>query len=357
MPHPQTTGYRAESRGGALAEAVQKQVEPDTVDARGRWARWVAVLDHREPATALALTRIGLGLVTFWSIASVWWAGLAPLLWFDVAHGGYRHYSISGSWLVAALGGPDPQLILALTVVGLAGSAALALGVWGRVSAFVALQCFLALAWVNPHTGGSYDHLISNALWLLVLAKSDQTLSVSARWRTGRWTDPTPVPAWPRYLMVGQLAVMYASTGFQKVSAHWLPGGDLSALYYILQQPSWRRMNTEAAAWVYPLTQLATLTTWLFEVGGGLFVLALYFRHTRTRPGRLRALANRVDLRSWMVGFGLLLHVGIHISMDVGPFSAAAVSMYWCAFHPDELRALTRRVWPGRTRRAAPSRP
>ncbi len=84
----------------------------------GRWARWVALLGHREAATSLALVRVCLGLTTLWSIAAVVFSDAAPLLLLDKADGGYRAFKGSGSWLVAGLGGPTPALVSVLAGVG-----------------------------------------------------------------------------------------------------------------------------------------------------------------------------------------------------------------------------------------------
>jgi hypothetical protein len=208
----------------------------------------------------------------------------------------------------------------------------------------VTLQIFLALSDVNSHAGGSDDPLLANGLWLLVLAQSTRTLSLDCRLRTGSWRSAELVPAWPRYLAVVQLFLMYWSTGLQKVSAYWTPAGDFSALYFILQQPTWQRIDMTWAAHVYPLTQAATALTWCWELGAPLWLLAFWWRDTRDRPGRLRALANRIDLRSWLAAVGVVLHLGILAAMEVGPFSLIALSFYLCLYHPDEYTALLNRV-------------
>ncbi|HCH63940.1 MAG TPA: hypothetical protein DFR83_14135, partial [Deltaproteobacteria bacterium] len=283
------------------------------------WSRWVQVLDHREPAHGLALFRFFMGLTLLVDLMDLLRHDLITLLWMSVEDGGYRTYGRTGSWLVNALGGPTPELIWGFWGLCLLASLALILGVLPRVAALIGLQTFLALAWVNHHTGGSYDMLITNMLWLLVLADSSATGSLTARWHTGRFWPDTPVPAWPRYLVVGQMVTVYLSTGLQKVSASWVPGGDLSALYYILQQPSWQRFDLSFAAHVYPLTQLGTLATWLFEVGSPVLILAFWYRATSERPGRLRALFNRFDVRTLWLATGVLLHTGIMVTLDVGP--------------------------------------
>ena len=98
---------------------------------------------------------------------------------------------------------------------------------------------------------------------------------------------------------------------------------------------------------IFPLTQVATLITWLFEnLGPGLVLLALYFRSTRGRPGRIRSAFNRLPVRDGFVLIGLTMHMGIWILMEVGVYSPLTLAFYPCLFHPDELRATARR-WIG----------
>ncbi len=300
------------------------------------WSRWVALLERREPGEALALVRILVGLGVLVALLEVLLPGMVPVLWFDRADGGVRALGGGGvrmSWL----GGPTPANVTAVLGVTLAAATALTLGVGTRVAALVAVQGWLALVAINGHAVGSYDNLAANALWLLVLARSDATWSLSCRLRHGRWTSAEPAPSWGRWLVIGQLVVMYASTGLQKVSTHWVPGGDLAALYYILQQPSWQRFDGAWAAAVLPLTRLATLSTWLFEVGAPLLLLAYWFRDSRGRPGGLRALCNRVDGRALFALFGVGMHLGIHALMDVGPFSYLSIALYPALFHGEEV--------------------
>lgn len=301
------------------------------------WAAFVALLDTREDARALATVRILVGASLLAALLEVVLPGALPVIWLDVADGGYRPLG-GGPWLVRALGGPTPTVVWGLCAATMLAAAALALGIFARAAALVALQGFLAVAWLNGHTAGSYDFVVTNALWLLVLARSDATGGVAARLRTGRWWPAVSVPAWPRWLMVVQLVLMYSSTGLQKVSAHWVPGGDLSALYYIMQQPSWRRFDLSWAAWVHPLTQAATLGTWLWEVGAPVLLLAFHFRRTRLRGGWLRGAFNRLDIRAAHAVFGAMVHAGIHTLMDVGPFSYLSLALYPALFSPDEHR-------------------
>lgn len=302
------------------------------------WSRFVSLLDTREDGRALAMVRILVGLSVLAALLEVVLPGALPVIWLDAADGGYRPLG-EGPWLVRHLGGPTPGRVWGLTGLTMAAASTLALGVWGRASAFVALQGFLGVAWLNGHTAGSYDFVVTNSLWLLVLARSDATGGLLARLRSGRWWPAARVPAWPRWLMVLQLVLMYSSTGLQKVSTHWVPGGDMAALYYIMQQPSWQRFDLAWVAWVHPLTQLATLGTWLWEVGSPLLLLAFWYRRSRLASGWLRATFNRLDVRTAFAMFGALTHAGIHTLMDVGPFSYLSLALYPALFSSDEIRA------------------
>src|SRR5438552_10627090 len=114
----------------------------------GRWRRWVQFLDEREPAAALALFRIACGLVILGAVGSVVLHGLVPVLWLDRAHGGFISQAETG-WLFGLLS-VTPTTVWATTVLCLTAAALLVIGVVSRVSALVALQCYLALTNLNP---------------------------------------------------------------------------------------------------------------------------------------------------------------------------------------------------------------
>ena len=131
---------------------------------------------------------------------------------------------------------------------------------------------------------------------------------------------------------------MYGATGLHKLGATWLPTGGYSALYWALQDAVFRRFETAWVAWVYPLTQVGTLVAWCFEVLSPLLLLVFFYRATRERPGRVRALFNRVDLRIPYLLVGLCLHLGIWLLFEVGPFSPISLSFYFCLWRPEELQ-------------------
>lgn len=307
------------------------------------WSSFVRWSSREEPATPVALVRIALGLTTTWMLVDIVNRGLVDVLWVTSHYGGYRDIG-GGNWLIHALGGPTPAVMHGLTAAAIACCVALTVGFGGRLVALGALWTVSSITDVNSHAGGSYDELLENALWLLFLGPSNATLSVDCRLRTGAWTDATPRWAGVRYLLLFQLILMYWTTGLQKVSYHWVPGGPFDALYLIFQQPTWHRFDMRWVAWFYPLTQLGTAASWFWEVTSPLWLLAMGYRLTRTRPGWFRAWSNSVDLRLIYAAIGAIFHGALFVFMNVGPFSPISLAYYFAVFDHEEYAAMARRL-------------
>lgn len=304
------------------------------------WNALVALLDTREVGTCLALFRIAVAVTIFVTLFEMWLHDVHLLTWVDVRSGGYRAIRPRAG-LVHWMGGATPDVIGRVVLATMFFALASAIGIGGRITNFILLQLLMALVTLNTHAGGSYDQLITNSLWLLVLAPSTATLSADCYLKTGSWSSDEVVPAWVRYLAVFQILLTYWTTGLQKLSVYWTPGGDFSALYYIFQQPSWQRFDMEWIAWLYPFTQLGTAVTWCWEVLIPLWVLAYYYRYTADQPGRVRAWFNHYDVRTGFVVVGAVFHLLVTVFMNVGPFSFASLAFYACFFTPDEVH----RAW------------
>jgi hypothetical protein len=198
----------------------------------------------------------------------------------------------------------------------------------------VALLVYAQFAQVLPEADRGIDMLIRNVLCILVFVPAGRAWGVDA-WRRGRLTA---FPAWPRRLLVLQVAAMYFLAGIQKTAVAWWPWGDYSALFVVLQDPAVARYPFEWLRPYYPVTQLASAVTMAFECFACLVPLAYWFRATRTRAGWLRAQFNRLEpVRRWLP-LGVLLHLGIAATMRIGIFPWVMLSLYPVFFHPDELR-------------------
>jgi len=301
-------------------------------------------VEAREPAEGLALFRIGVGLCVLAALLSVLLPDLEPVIWHDASDGGYLDLA-PGPWLVDLLGGPAKSTVHGLLGAALLGGVGMVLGFGGRVTTFLTLQAFQAVTDLNPQAGGSYDYLLDNALWLLVLGGGTQTLSLDARLRTGTWRPEATVASWSRWLVLYQLVLVYWSTGLHKVSAHWTPAGGFSALYYTLQQPSWHRFDMSWLAHVYPLTQVATAGTWVFELTSPLLLWIVWMRGRPRDASAWVERVHRVQLRRVWVSGGLALHLGIFLLMEVGPFTWITLAYYLPIAGGEEWRSAVDRWW------------
>lgn len=320
------------------------------MSAPGRWARWVNWVQERETGETLALLRIALGLAVIGTISTVAAHDLVAFLWLDAASGGYRE--VAGHGFLYGIIGVTPATLWGGVALGLVSGLFVTLGLGGRLPAFIALKAIQELTDLNGSAGGSYDALLTNALWLLVLGDATRTLSFDCYHRSGQWRDDTPILAIPRRLFLFQLVLVYWSTGAQKVSNYWTPFGGFSALYYILQQPTWHRADMAWVAWIYPLTQGMTAAVWLFELGAPLLLVGLWAR--RWPESRLSNLARRLPLRGMFAVFGIGMHLGIEALMNVGPFSFISMSYYLALLWPSEARAALDRLTRAVSPKAAP---
>jgi hypothetical protein len=292
---------------------------------------WVELLGRKEPGTTFATFRIAVALVILYSLLSIGLHGLVEVLWVDEAYGGYR--PLPGNWVHKLFGGVTPGVVWTLYTCSLLGAVAMAVGIGGRIPIVVLVVGYGPMAMVNSGAYGGYDMMISNALWLLLLGNATATLSLDCRRHTGQWTSDELVSAWPRYLVIFQLIVIYTCTGLHKLSADWVPGGTHAALYWVFQDPTWTRFDLrDLSARLYPLTQVGTAMTWFWEVSAPLLLLVYYFRDTADRGGRIRRAFNRYDLRKPWAAIGVALHLGILVVLNVGPFSFISLAYYVCIF-------------------------
>lgn len=311
---------------------------------RPLWRRWVDLWSRTEQPTTIALLRIMLAAIVFADQVAILQLGLVETLWAPADAGGlgdpmavvpppllYRLFAATTTTTWVAFG------------LWVLSTLTFCVGLFSRLSGLLMVLLYAQFALILPGGDRGIDMLLRNALLVLALGGSGATLSLDARWRTGSWLgDGAERPAWPRYLLIIQLVIVYFTAGVQKVGIAWLPVGHFSALYIVLQDPAVAKTaGMDLSAW-WHVTQFATATTMIWEWSAPLLLLAFYYRDTRDRPGRLRALFNRIDFRAIYLFIGVLFHVGIHLTMRIGIFPFAMMALYLCGYHPDELR----RLWP-----------
>jgi hypothetical protein len=136
---------------------------------------------------------------------------------------------------------------------------------------------------------------------------------------------------------------MYFTAGVQKVGLTWTPVGDWSALYIVLRDPAFAVLSDSTLDSFYRVTQLATISTWLWEWSTPLAAYALWSRATRGRPGRLRAWLNASGFWCKWVVVGACFHLGIAATMRLGMFPYGVLALYPAFFPSSEWRSWLQR--------------
>ncbi|AKF03886.1 HTTM domain-containing protein [Sandaracinus amylolyticus] len=324
---------------------------------RSRWRAWVALCAEEERATVLAVVRIGVASVLLADLLIAARHGLVDTLWGPSSAGGFGAMDtlepspvLAWRWLGASLA--TTRLVYGVAV---ASALAMVLGVFSRTSTLVLAMALSQLAAILPQADRGIDAVLRNALFLLACSGCGRALSIDAWREHGRWLPDVRIPAWPRRLIVVQLLWMYFSAGVHKSQLTWWPPGDFAALYVVLSDPHFASYDFSSwLAHVYPLTQLATAATMAFEIGAPVMGLALWYRRTAHRGGRMRAAFAFLRVREVWLALGIGFHVALIFSLRLGIFPWGMLALYPAFLTPSELDALVARVRATMRRGARP---
>jgi hypothetical protein len=297
---------------------------------------WVALWDRREPATALALVRIGVAVVMLYDLAEMWRLDVITALWARPPDG-YAASSARELWAVDWFGaGPDGAF--AMWLIMAIGLVCVAAGALTRVACVVVVLCSAQVAQLSPDSDRGIDALLRVTLLVLALSRSHARWSVDAWiWRKLGRPIPTVIPAWPRLLLMVQMVWVYFSGGHNKSGGEWTPAGGLTAIANAVVDPHFARFDPWWVDYVHPLTRVATAATMLFELGAPLMLVFTYYAATADRPGRIRRWCNKLRLRWIWIGLGISFHVGIAVTMRLGIFPLGMLAIYPVFFFPDEI--------------------
>lgn len=292
-------------------------------------SRWVAFWDRHEPGSSLALIRIFVGVVIAYDLLAAAHYDVVQALWETPARGGMGLVPVA-----------PPLGATATWAIATSASVTLALGLFSRASALVVLFAHAALAGMLPEADRGIDVLLRNALILLALAQCGATLSIDARWRTGSFVSARHVPAWPRYLFVVQLATMYFFAGIQKLAPPWSSTDGYSALYFVLRDPHYATFDARALLdRTYPLLQLSTFATLLWERCSIALPLVVFYRETAARTPLAR-LFDKANLFWLWMAVGVGFHLMLAATMNLGIFPWGCLALYPALLRPVDLRTL-----------------
>jgi hypothetical protein len=279
------------------------------------WRSWSRFWFEPEPTGALAVFRICFG-----ALALLWTLSLLPDLHSFFATSGVlprQPGGDSGSWGFLRL---TPGGETALFAVLLTACVCLVLGLGTRLAALVVFVGITSFERRNLFVFNSGDGLMRVLAFYLALAPSGAALSLDRLRRApGRfWELPARAP-WAWRLMQVQFSVLYLSAAWAKVRGQsWNDG---TAVSYALRVGDLERFAApHFISHTVLASNLLTYGTLAVELALGILVW------------------NRA-LRPWVLGAGLLFHLGIELTIRVGFFSLALFVLYMVWLPPD---------WPAR---------
>jgi hypothetical protein len=192
-----------------------------------------------------------------------------------------------------------------------------AAGAWTTASTAVSLVLLVSLQRTNSVVLNSGDLLVRLVGLGVLLSPAGRLLSIDERRR--RRAGPLPAPARaPFGLRLLQLwvAVGYFLSGWLKVQGNAWPDGH--AVGYALRIEDLQRVTPPE--WLFASEEVIAFLTWATLVLEFGFVFLVWNRR----------------LRPWVLGAGVLFHLGIDLWLDVGFFSWAMFAAY-LAFLPPEV--------------------
>jgi hypothetical protein len=267
---------------------------------------WFSEVDLRN----VALLRIGFGLLALWMYVPIWrdlsWAladsGVFPLAERNAAYGPHRISLFANPWFQIA----DPATIQWLFVGFLGILVLVVLGVFSRVTVFLAWFFIVSMANRNAVWTDGSDVVLKIFGFYLLLMPTGRVWSVDAYRRGGA---PLPASAWALRLFQLQVCILYVKTGLVKFfNGQWRSGEGVFqsvATEYFWRFPMEGLLSSPLFQWICEVMNWATLA---FEIG-----FPLVFLHRMRHP---------------MLIFGVFLHGGVVLLMNLGAFTESILWTY-----------------------------
>lgn len=235
--------------------------------------------------------------------------------------------TLKGAALAAGLGDIAGRLLWAAC---LAVFACMTVGLWSRATVPLSFAAALGYhGWTGLPLSGA-DDALRGFLFCLIWTDCGEVWSVDA-WRLRRRSPraaarpPLHLAIAPLRLIRFQLALIYLSAGLWKLhSSLWRDG---SAVHYVVHTNVYHRVQDALPPALDWMTTAATYATLFWEIA---FALMLLWSPTRT----LALVA------------GVLIHLGMWATIEVGPFHLVMLSSYLAFLDPFRVARFDRAAVP-----------
>lgn len=278
----------------------------------GRTQAWNRFWFTPESTSTLAVVRIAFGVVLL-----LWALTLSPDLSAFYTRDGLLPEGPSARWTWGPLAvSSSPSMVLAVFVVMVVAAIGLILGYRTRLASILAFVALLSFERRNPSVLNSGDWLLRIEAFFLMLTPAGSALSLDRRrqWPGRFWEFPRRAPFGLRLIQLQLCAVYFFSVWWKVRGDYWNNG---TAISYALRIDDFARVQVPTFISTSELfSNVLTYGTLAVELS-----IALLVWNRRLRP--------------WVLGVGLLLHLGIDATMQIGFFSFQLFVAY-LAFVPGD---------------------
>lgn len=298
-------------------------------------AAWRRFWFEPQPTSTLALIRIAFGIVVL-----VWAVSLRPDLYAFFTDQGIPVARNASTALTLLSWSNSPAIVTAVWAMLIAAALAYTVGLHTRIACVLTFLCLLSLQRDNPEILNSGDVLLRLTAFFMMFAPAGVALSVDRLRKASEtfWAFPARAP-WALRLIQIQLSVLYVSTVWWKLRGEtWNDG---TAIWYVWHLDQLSRFTMPG---ILPesliLVNLVTFGTLAIELAIGVLVW-------------VRA------ARVWVLLGGVILHLAIEMTMNVGLFSWVVFVGCLAFVSPEAstrfLLALRSRVTAGLQRAPSPA--
>jgi hypothetical protein len=288
------------------------------LSAAGR--RWQSFWFQPQELYTLGLVRIGFG-----ALVIVWTLWLIPVRTELLGPNGVepRQPSIPDTWGLFAVWNSDRAIVIGIVAL-LAAAVALLIGWHSRIAALIVFVLILSFERRSPWIFNSGDVLVRIEAFLLAIAPCGAALSLDQRRRAGTFWSAQTRPNWPIRLFQVQLSIAYLAAAQAKLAGQpWLHG---TAVSYVLRVEDMKRIPVPQ--WLTTNAILMNATTW--SVLAVELSLAILVWIPRFRP--------------WVLAAGVLMHLSIDLTIQIGIFSYAMFVLYLAWLSPETVKSLPDRM-------------
>ncbi len=220
--------------------------------------------------------------------------------------------------------GISDTVLYGLLTVYMIASLGLCVGFKPRICSAVVFLILTTLHHRNPAVMNSGDTLMRIFAFLLIFAPSGAMYAIGRRGGNDNGSGSPQLQPWAQRLMQLQIAAVYAQTVVGKLDGEMWRNG--TALYYASR-----------------LEELYRLPVPIFF--DHIFTIKLFTWGTLVAEAMLATLVwSRPPLRYYVLGLGVLLHLGIEWSMNIPVFEWLMISSFVLFVEPSDVEAAVKRI-------------